>query len=230
MTTAVAHRSVAQTKIKMSYAEYLDFASESRIVEWVNGEVIVHMPPVIDHQDIVGFLFSIIRLFVDFNALGTVLLAPLEVKLWPDGPSREPDLLFIQQNSTTKITDKRIVGAPELIVEVVSPSSVTIDRVHKFTEYEQAGVREYWIIDPRPHQQQADFFERNADGDFVPVTLDANGRFYSTLLPHFWLDVAWLWQSPHPNPQLIFSQIMLDTPELLPETKSTFQRLYQLLS
>ena len=230
MTATTVYQPHIKKQSKMSYEEYLEFATESNIVEWVDGEVIIHMPPVTEHQNIIGFLYALLRIFVDYYDLGIVLFAPFEVKLWVDGPSREPDLLFVSQNSSGELTKKRFVGAPELVIEVVSPSSVKIDRVHKFSEYEQAGVREYWIIDPRPYQQQAEFFERNADGDFVPMVLDENGRFHSNILPNFWLDVVWFWQTPLPNPQLILSQIILTTPNLPDEAKTAFQTLVHLLS
>ena len=104
------------------------------------------------------FLSSLIDSFINYFHLGILRFAPFEVKLWPDGPSREPDILFISKDNLPNLTPKRFQGSPDLIIEIVSTSSVIEDRVQKLTQYEQAGVREYWIIDPRPHQQQADFF------------------------------------------------------------------------
>ena len=75
------------------------------------------------------------NLFIEFFDLGILVLAPFEVKLWPDGPSREPDILFIGQENLSKLTSERFEGGPDLIIEIISPSSVTEDRVHKFTEY-----------------------------------------------------------------------------------------------
>jgi len=136
------------------------------------------------------------------------LYAPLEVKLWPDGPAREPDILFIRQEHLEGLTDRRFEGAPDLVIEIVSTSSVSEDRVRKFTEYERAGVREYWIIDPRPFQQQADFYTLGDDGLFYPAPIH-EGVFHSTVLPHFWLRLGWLWEAPLPNVQQLFAGIML---------------------
>ncbi len=80
--------------------------------------------------------------YVDQLALGIVLNAPLEVKLWPGGPSREPDILFIGNEKMAQIGERRFEGAPDLVVEVVSPASITLDRITKFREYERAGVGE----------------------------------------------------------------------------------------
>ncbi|MCI0395502.1 MAG: Uma2 family endonuclease [Chloroflexi bacterium] len=103
-------------------------------------------------------------------------------------------------------------------------------RVYKFTEYERAGVREYWIVDPRPHQQQADFYVLGDDGAFSPAPLDENGIYHATVLPHFWLKVAWLWQKELPNSQLVLAEFMLSVPELPAEARAAYQAFYNYFS
>ena len=78
--------------------------------------------------------------------MGEVITAPLPVRLWP-GKIREPDILFVAKEHSNRI-DEKVYGVPDLVVEVVSPSTERTDRVEKFKEYEKAGVREYWIVDP----------------------------------------------------------------------------------
>ncbi|HRO25535.1 MAG TPA: Uma2 family endonuclease, partial [Promineifilum sp.] len=146
------------TKRKLSYEEYLALPDDGRIVEWVNGEIITHMPATSLHQNVASLIETLLRLYVARLRLGVVFDAPFEVRLWPNGPAREPDVLFIGRERLAQLTERRFEGGPDLVVEVVSPGSVTIDRVDKFLEYEQANVSEYWIIDPRPHQQQDDFY------------------------------------------------------------------------
>lgn len=188
---------------RASYQEYLDTAAESRVVEWVDGEIIEYMPPTIEHQDLTGFLFQLIRAFVSELELGKVVAAPAEVRLWPDGPSREPDLFVVTNEHLAGFDPQRYNGAPDLIVEVVSPGSVREDRVRKFTEYEQAGVREYWLVDPRPNQRTVECYRRDDAGIYQPVEADERGRLYSTVLAHqgagLWLHVGWLWQEPLPK-------------------------------
>ena len=215
---------------KMSYDEYLDLAGESRLMEWADGEGIIYMPPTNKHQDIVRFLSHLIDSFIQYFGLGVLRFAPFEVKLWPDGPAREPDILFVSNDSRTQLTTKRFEGGPDLVVEVISPGSVTEDRVHKFTEYEQAGVQEYCLIDPRHHQQQVDVYVRDADGRFQPARIDEDGRIHSTVLPHFWLDTAWFAQDELPNPQLTLAAIMLTIDDLPAQARETFQSLYELLA
>ena len=92
MTTlpAVAQRQTA-TRRPASYEEYLLWASETRFAEWADGEIIEYMPPLPRHQEITWFLFRLLSGFVEALDVGWVGAAPLEFKLWPDGPSREPD-------------------------------------------------------------------------------------------------------------------------------------------
>ncbi len=212
MTTITAPAATAEvTRRRASYQEYLDTADESRIVEWVDGEIIEYMPPSIAHQDLTGFLFQLISGFVAEFDLGKVVMAPAEVKLWPDGPSREPDLFFVQRSRLLGFDQWRYNGAPDLVVEVVSPGSVREDRVRKFTEYEQAGVGEYWLVDPRPNQRTIECYRRDEAGIFQPIEAGADGRLLSAVLAHrgagFWLHVGWLWQEPLPKVSAALKQI-----------------------
>lgn len=215
---------------KTDYQTYLDMAGESQIVEWVDGEVISYMPPMDYHQDIARFLSVLIDSFIAFFNLGILRFAPFEVKLWPKGPSREPDILFISQDNMPNLTSQRFQGGPDLIIEIVSTSSVIEDRVRKLTQYEQAGVREYWIIDPRQHQQQADFFLLDDNGAYASAPVSEDGIYHSTVLPNFWLKLAWLWESPLPNPQLALAEIMTSVESLSPKAKETYQALFELLN
>lgn len=230
MVTKTIEQKTLLEREEMNYEEYLNSASESRIMEWVQGEVITYMPPTYEHQNIVSFLSQLLGSFIEFFNLGKMILAPFEVKLWPDGPSREPDILFARKGNLSQLTTKRFVGGPDLVVEVVSPGSITEDRVHKFTEYEQAGVREYWLIDPRPRQQQVDVYVLDDNGRFQPAPIDEDGRFHSIVLPHFWLDLAWFTQDELPNPQLALAAIMLTIDELPAQARATFQSLHELLA
>lgn len=230
MTTPSSSPETAVFRRPMDYQTYLSIASETQINEWVNGEVISYMPPLYKHQDIIGFLYGLLRHFSYTMKLGAVLPAPFEVKLRPDGPSREPDLLFISNDKTALLTPKKFEGAPDLVVEIVSHSSVTEDRVEKFREYQEAGVREYWIVDPRTRQQQMDVYILTENGTFDPLPFSEEGVFYSAVLPHFWFKADWLWQNPLPNPQLTLAEIMVTVPGLPDEVRQSYQVLRDWLS
>lgn len=209
-TTPVTADVQAVTRRPATYEEYLAQASETRTAEWVDGEMIEYMPPFLPHQKLTWFVFSLLKGYVEALDLGLVGTGPFEFKLWPDGPAREPDVFFISTARLDKLTDARYEGAPDIAVEVISPGSVREDRVRKFSEYERAGVAEYWLIDPRPYQNTAEFYRRDADGIFQPVE-PADGRFVSAALPGFWLDVTVLWREPMPSYREVLQAVFADS-------------------
>src|SRR5690554_1169266 len=125
--------------IPMTYEEYLAAFDETTHAEWVNGKAIVFMPPTPRHQAIVVFLAALLSMFVELNRLGKILVAPVEMKLSPEGSAREPDLLFVAEEHRARIMSQRIEGPADLVVEIISPESAARDRSDKFDEYQQAG-------------------------------------------------------------------------------------------
>ncbi len=130
------------------------------------------------------------------------------MKATPYSNAREPDILFVAQENRGRITDKKLEWPADLIIEVISAESVTRDRDEKFYEYQEAGVREYWVIDPRPRRKRADFWVLDAKGQYRPIPIDEDGIYRSTVMPNFWLDVNWLWQDDRPDIILTFAQIV----------------------
>jgi Uma2 family endonuclease len=178
----------------MSYAEFLRWCDEDTVAEWVDGEVIVPMPATRLHQTLVRFLLVLVRTFAAFHRLGEVFDTPFQVRLWPEGPVRQPDLVFVAAAHGGRVTPTGVEGPPDLVVEVVSDDSMQRDRVDKFDEYEKAGVREYWILDNRPDRRRAWFYRLDEQGRFVPILPDADGVVRSSVLSGFWLREAWLWE------------------------------------
>jgi Uma2 family endonuclease len=178
----------------MLYEEYLAWTDEDTHSEWVNGEVIVFMPPKNPHQTLVEFLHHFIGLFVKIFDLGRLRIAPFELKITPESNSREPDLMFMAKAHLDRLTEERVAGPPDLIIEIVSNDSMHRDRVDKFDEYEAGGVPEYWIIDNRPQQQRAWFYQLDENGRYQSAPVDNENVYHSAILPGFWLRLDWLWQ------------------------------------
>lgn len=210
MTHALAVQSPSllpfEQRVAMSYEEYLQIADELQLVEWIDGEVIVHMPPGTRHQQIRAFLTTLLTMFVDHFHLGQLLPAPFEMRL--EHSAREPDILFIATEHLGRLDAQRLRGPADLVIEIVSPESVSRDRSEKFDEYQAGGVREYWVIDVRPGQERADFWRLDASGRYRAVLPDANEIVHATVVPGFWLDVAWLWQNPLPSALSAFAEIV----------------------
>jgi Uma2 family endonuclease len=115
------------------------------------------------------------------------------MRLKPNGSGREPDIFFVAAKNLGRLTDEQLDGPADLVIEVISDESVSRDRDDKYYEYEEGGVREYWIIDPRPHRQRAHFYVLDEYGHYQSIKVGSDGIYHSTAVPGFWLKVDWLW-------------------------------------
>ena len=206
-TKEVSTSEATPARLQMSYEEFLAWAGDDTHAEWVNGEVIIFMPVKDIHQAVVGFLNTLMVLFTTLFDLGKIRTAPYAMQAIPGGSSREPDLLFVAKDNLDRLTEDRLEGPADLIIEIVSDDSVSRDRDDKFKEYRAAGVREYWIIDPRPGKQRADFFRLDDEGDYYLFATEDDERVTSQVISGFWLKPAWLWQADALNPLTCALQI-----------------------
>lgn len=131
------------------YTDYLRLPDNGRRYEIIHGVLYVANAPGFDHQFAVAKLTSRFDLFVSERKLGVVLNAPFEVHLTEMSRPVQPDVLFIRAAQQLEPGAQFFAGTPDLIVEVISPSSFRLDRRTKFDLYEQAGVLEYWLVDPK---------------------------------------------------------------------------------
>jgi Uma2 family endonuclease len=181
---------------RMTYEEFLEWADGTR-AEWVDGEVILMSPASEPHQNLDGFLSSLLRHFVEAHRLGRILVPPFQMKLRVRPSGREPDLLFISKENLSNLKRNYLDGPADMVVEIVSPDSQARDRGEKFYEYEEAGVREYWILDQT--RKRAEFYHLGDDGTFKLIDADENAIYRSKTLEGLWLKVDWLWQDPLPT-------------------------------
>jgi len=186
---------------KMTYEEFLTWADEDTLAEWVDGEVVIYTPASNRHQDICGFLESVLRSFVEARQLGVVRSAPFQMKL---EQGREPDLLFVANEHLDRLKETHLDGPADLVVEIISEESVGRDRGEKFYEYARGGVPEYWLLDPQ--QEWAEFYHLE-EGRYHLAFGGREGRYRALTLPDFWLRVEWLWQEPLPHPLQVLGEI-----------------------
>ncbi len=181
---------------RLTWEEYLRFGEENTLAEWIDGRVIVLFSGSTKHQEIVGFLQTVIGLFSETHHLGQAFIAPYAMKLNPQRRGREPDVLFVSREREHLIERTFLNGAADLVVEIVSPESVERDSVQKFVEYETAGIREYWLIDYT--NQTAVFYQLDQEGHYQAGEI-SDGVFRSSVLLGFFVRESWFWQERLPT-------------------------------
>lgn len=207
---------------KMTYEEFLAWADEDTLAEWVNGEVVMVSPASDRHQDIADFLVSVLRIYVTAHGLGWVRSAPFQMKTGPELPGREPDVLFLRKEHLGRLKENYLDGPADLVVEIVSEESGPRDRGEKFYEYEAGGVAEYWLIDPQ--REQAEFYQLGEDKRYHLILPDEEGRYHAREVSGFWLRVAWLWQDPLPSPIRAVGEIAGVDPDLITAFEEALRR------
>jgi Uma2 family endonuclease len=165
--------------------------------EWVEGVVIKMTPVTLRHDALTTYLRLLLTAYFDLNPIGRVLGQPFVMRLDAVGRFREPDLQIILHDNPGELTDTVMIGPADVCIEVVSPESVERDYGAKFNEYEKAGVREYWIMDPL--RQRCDFNRRSEAGIYIEMEPDAAGHYRTPLLPKLALHVPTLWQDELPG-------------------------------
>ena len=136
-------------RTRATYEDYLNTPDDVRY-ELLDGELVMAPSPNTTHQALTMELSTALHTFVKEHALGRVFAAPFDVVLWEgdDANVVEPDVLFVSATRLGIITEANVQGAPDLVVEVLSPSTGSRDTGYKRELYARHGVGEYWIVDP----------------------------------------------------------------------------------
>ena len=153
---------LSQEAKQYTYADFLGWDENAR-AELVDGEVVMLGAPSTNHQGVLTELLFQIRNYLEGKPC-RVFVSPYAVRLNPqenngDDTVLEPDLVVICDSA--KIEKHGCRGAPDMIVEIISPSSASYDRVVKFRKYQQGKVREYWIVDPETKTVQVCVLNEN---------------------------------------------------------------------
>ena len=179
----------------LSFEEFLD-AYEGVHAEWVDGRVFVMTPSTPDHWRLTRFLSAILQAYAEDRGLGEVFGEPLTMRT-NVRTGREPDLFFVAAENADRVKGAFFDGPAELVIEVVSRESRTRDHQEKFSEYERAGVREYWLIDPE--RKRVNAYRLTDGGRYEAVDLGTPAVLRSEAMPGMWVAVDWLWKEPLPR-------------------------------
>jgi len=182
----------APTERRMTEAEFVTWCDEDTNAEWVDGLVILKEPVSGEHDQIAWWLRSLLQHYVEHHGLGLVRGPQFSVRLAGPPSRREPDILFVAAAPRDLVRPNHVEGPPDLVFEVVSPDSQSRDRREKYLEYEAAGVREYWIVDPLSRTLEA-YALLNGRYTSIP---EREGRIVSIVVPGWYVRPAWLWGEP----------------------------------
>jgi Uma2 family endonuclease len=180
---------------RMTEQEFLGWVGERTRAEWVNGEVTIMSPVNFEHDQLQTWILRLVSDFVDDGELGKVCSVEFALRL-PDLPShRLTDLFFVSQDKAAGFQRTYFAGAPDLVVEIVSPDSIERDYKKKFADYQSSGVGEYWIVDPLKRVVEA---YQLVKGKFRRLP-EKSGAIHSVALKGFFIKPAWLWENPLPK-------------------------------
>jgi Uma2 family endonuclease len=177
----------------LTYEDYLTLPDDGQRYEIIEGELYVSPAPNLKHQWTATQLTAVLVNHVGENNLGHVYAAPSDVLL-ANSSIVQPDLLFISRARLHILTEPNVQGPPDLVIEVISPSSTRTDQETKRALYEKYGVKYYWIFEPTEHWVRA--FELGADGVYELVA-EASGDapFSAPPFPDLTIALARLWRS-----------------------------------
>ncbi len=127
--------------------EVFKMLPEGTCAELIDNTLYMSPAPTLDHQEITISLGSQLFSFIKRKKLGKIYLGPVDVYLNTKN-AFQPDIVFVSVRNKSILKTDGIYGTPDLVIEVLSPGTKNIDLTKKKNAYEQAGVKEYWVIDP----------------------------------------------------------------------------------
>jgi len=177
----------------VSEEDFYRQADEDSDWEYLDGRIVMHSPASDRHENLFRFLLIVLGAYVDERGGAVVRGSRYPMRLDADW-SPEPDILVVRTARRHLITPRRLEGPADMVVEIASESDPRLDVREKLPRYRQAGIDEIWFVNPFSKDVLAE--TRTAAG-YSTKTLSA-GRLESTVVPGFWIDVAWLWEEELP--------------------------------
>lgn len=189
--------------------EFYILVPDGQKADLIDGVIYMSSPDTMRNDDLTNFLNFLMSGFAEERALGRVQGSRYAFKLG-ENHAPEPDVAFVSASRLDLVEERWGIGAPDVAVEVVSRDSRSRDYVKKNSLFEETGVLEYWIVDPR--QARAEFY-RLREGRYQLVPLVQNRYFLSEALPGFWLDVEWLLLQSRPSKLQCLQRILAGPPQ-----------------
>lgn len=188
-----------------TFEEFCALIPEGQKADLIDGVAYLASPVNIEHFSINQWLSRLIADFLEESMIpGEVFGYRIAFRLGlTEGP--EPDLGYVQGNRLHLVGKTYVDGPPDLAIEIVSPDSIERDYKKKHRQYEEAGVGEYWIIDPMKAKMTC--FALLHKGKFKQVRA-RGGKIHSQIIPGFWVRPVWFWQTPLPKKNEVLAELL----------------------
>lgn len=180
-----------------------ELVDEDTKAELIDGVMVVHSPASMRHDNVAGFLRSLMRDYAEEKNLGLVLGPDSLVRLRAIR-KYGPDIFFLASERVPTPLPKQWHGAPEMVVEILSSSNRNFDLKEKRRGYWAAGVKEIWFVDLDNKVVIQDLPRQRR---YVKKKI-STGTVVSKALPGFWINVDWLWQEPLPKKAACLKQVL----------------------
>ena len=181
------HPAVHRKRDLLTAEEFMEWLEPGTFADLIDGEVFMHSPVSIRHARLLNFLDFLLRSYVDRRRLGFLYREVVAVR-FDRRNVFQPDLAFYPADRRSDFRHNHIEGAPDLVVEALSPATASRDTGPKFAEYERHGVIEYWVLDP---QTLAHRFYRRTGDELGEYAVGA-AKIESHAVPGFFLLREWL--------------------------------------
>jgi Uma2 family endonuclease len=181
--------------VTFTYDDFVNFPNDGKRHEIIDGEHFVTPSPNTKHQTVSMNLTVAVGNFLHHHRIGWLFAAPFDV-VFSDLDVVEPDLLYISRERADVLTDQHVRGAPNLVIEIFSPSTRKTDEAIKRKLYQRYGVSEYWIVDPELETIKV---YRRVDEAFVrapDLSVEHAEMLTTSLLPEFSMALAEVFASP----------------------------------
>ncbi len=179
-------------EIILTYDDYAAIPSDGRRYEIIDGDLFVTPAPRPRHQKVIGNLHGILFAYLKEHPIGDLYLAPIDLILSPTNVA-QPDMLFLSAKKRSLVSERGIEGPPDLIVEVLSPTTEKTDRNVKSRLYGRFGVTHYWLIDPEAKQLEM-FRYSGKRYRVIPPVKGATHASLEDLFPNLVFNLADLWK------------------------------------
>ncbi|MCI0642669.1 MAG: Uma2 family endonuclease [Gemmataceae bacterium] len=196
------------TKYKQyTFQDFVDLIKEPQKADLIDGVIYMSSPESIPHYDLFVFLLFVLRKFLKKRKIGGKVFGSRVAFRIDNGNGPEPDVAFVCQARLHLVRRGHVAGRPDVSFEIVSPSSNERDYLKKRKQNEEAGVLEYWIIDPL--EGRVTCFRLTKEGKYKSKR-QKKGRIHSHVIPGFWVKAEWFWQDPLPDEDEALEEILAE--------------------